>query len=153
MTGCDAVSAFVGHGKKSAWAAWNSFPELTDSLVSLSTTPVNIHDDSVHCIERSVVLLYDRTSSLLIRTSTKPERNSLPRENPSSASHRRTMLRNSMWRDQFSRVAMSGGRSWYLNPFFHHQQAGAGEKQRMDPMNHTPWGFKKLLRVGVVRIQ
>ena len=62
MTGCDTVSAFVGHGKKSAWATWNSFPELTDSLVTLTTTPVNIQDDTMHCIERFVVLLYDRTS-------------------------------------------------------------------------------------------
>jgi hypothetical protein len=62
MTGCDTVSAFVGHGKKSAWATWNSFPELTDFLVTLTITPVNIQDDTMHCIERFVVLLYDRTS-------------------------------------------------------------------------------------------
>lgn len=32
LTGCDTVSAFVGHGKKTAWATWNSFPEFTDAL-------------------------------------------------------------------------------------------------------------------------
>ena len=53
------VSAFVGHGKIFAWATWNSFSDLTDSLV---TTPVNIQDDTLHCIEKCVVLLYDRTS-------------------------------------------------------------------------------------------
>ena len=61
MTGYDTVSAFVGHGK-SAWATWNSLPDLTDSLVTLTTTPVNIQDDTLHCIERFLVLLYDRTS-------------------------------------------------------------------------------------------
>ncbi len=32
LTGCNTVSGFVGHGKKSAWSTWNSFPELTDAL-------------------------------------------------------------------------------------------------------------------------
>ncbi|KAK3895745.1 hypothetical protein Pcinc_000668 [Petrolisthes cinctipes] len=32
---------------------------------------------------------------------------------------------------------MSGDRSWSLNSCFHHQQAGAGGKQRMDPMNRS----------------
>ena len=26
LTGCDTMSAFVGCGNKTAWAAWNSFP-------------------------------------------------------------------------------------------------------------------------------
>ncbi|KAK3850640.1 hypothetical protein Pcinc_042666 [Petrolisthes cinctipes] len=62
MTGCDTVSAFMGHGKKSARATWNSFPQLTDSLLTLTTTPVNIQNDIMHCIKRFVVLLYDCTS-------------------------------------------------------------------------------------------
>ena len=32
LTGCDTVSAFVGHGKKTAWTTWNSLPELTGAL-------------------------------------------------------------------------------------------------------------------------
>ncbi|KAK4307773.1 hypothetical protein Pmani_020486 [Petrolisthes manimaculis] len=40
---------------------WNSFPQLTDSLLTLTTKPVNIQDDTIHCIEMFVVLLYDRT--------------------------------------------------------------------------------------------
>jgi len=42
LTGCHTVSTFVGHWKKSAWATWISFPELTGSLVTLTTTPVSI---------------------------------------------------------------------------------------------------------------
>ena len=29
LTGCDTVSSFVGHGKKTAWNTWNVLPELT----------------------------------------------------------------------------------------------------------------------------
>ena len=29
---CDTVSAFLGRGKQTAWAVWESFPELTDAL-------------------------------------------------------------------------------------------------------------------------
>ena len=40
------------------------FPELTPVLRSLKSSPANIADDSMDVIERFVVLLYDRTSSL-----------------------------------------------------------------------------------------
>ncbi|KAG0717816.1 hypothetical protein GWK47_053675 [Chionoecetes opilio] len=62
ITGCDTVSAFVGHGKKSAWATWNTLPELTDALLSLAKAPTSIQEDTMHVIERFVILLYDRTS-------------------------------------------------------------------------------------------
>lgn len=62
ITGCDTVSAFVGHGKKSAWATWNTLPELTDALLSLANAPTSIQEDTMHVIERFVILLYDRTS-------------------------------------------------------------------------------------------
>ena len=32
LTGCDTVSSFVGHGKKTAWKIWKVYPELTDAL-------------------------------------------------------------------------------------------------------------------------
>ena len=62
ITGCDTVSAFVGHGKKSAWATWNTLPELTDALLSLANAPTSIQEDTMHVIERFVILQYDRTS-------------------------------------------------------------------------------------------
>ena len=62
ISGCDTVSAFVGHGKKSAWATWNSLPELTDALLSLANAPTSLQEDTMHVIERFVILLYDRTS-------------------------------------------------------------------------------------------
>jgi len=33
FTGCDTVSMFSGKGKKSAWNAWQSFPEVTKAFV------------------------------------------------------------------------------------------------------------------------
>ena len=62
ITGCDTVSAFVGHGKKSAWATWNSLPELTDALLSLAKAPTSLQEDTMHVTERFVILLYDRIS-------------------------------------------------------------------------------------------
>ena len=56
------MSAFVGHGKKSAWATWNTLPELTDALLSLANAPTSIQEDTMHVIERFVILLYDLTT-------------------------------------------------------------------------------------------
>ena len=33
LTGCETTSQFLGCGKKTAWAVWNSFPDLIDTLV------------------------------------------------------------------------------------------------------------------------
>ena len=63
LTGCDTVSAFVGHGKKTAWATWNSLPELTDALLTLARAPTGIPGASMQAIERLVILIYDRTST------------------------------------------------------------------------------------------
>ena len=63
LTGCDTVS-FGGRAKKTAWDTWMVFPELTPELRSVKSSPANIADDSMDVIERFVVLLYDRTSSL-----------------------------------------------------------------------------------------
>ena len=63
LTGCDTSSAFVGHGKKTAWVAWNSLPELTDALLRLACAPTEIPEHSMQAIERFVILMYDRTST------------------------------------------------------------------------------------------
>ncbi len=39
LTGWDTTSQFLGCGKKTAWAVWNSFPDLTDMLVALTLNP------------------------------------------------------------------------------------------------------------------
>ena len=62
LTGCDTASQFLGCGKKRAWAAWKSTPELTDTLVSLTHKPALLCLESEHMqhFERFVVLMYSK---------------------------------------------------------------------------------------------
>ena len=64
LTGCDTVSFFGGRGKKTAWDVWKVFPELTAALGALKASPKEIPDECMAVLERFVVLLYNRTSSL-----------------------------------------------------------------------------------------
>jgi hypothetical protein len=62
LTGCDTVSCFAGKGKKSAWNAWNAFPDVTCALQELAC-PGNVISDTVLAVlERFVIVMYDRTS-------------------------------------------------------------------------------------------
>ena len=63
LTGCDTVSSFARHGKKTAWAVWTVFPELTNALLELSSAPHDILQEQMATIERFIILLYDRTST------------------------------------------------------------------------------------------
>ena len=62
LTGCDTVSAFTSYGKRTAWITWNSFPELTEVQLSLSSMPFSIPEETMKIIERLVILRYDKTS-------------------------------------------------------------------------------------------
>lgn len=64
LTGCDSVSFFCGWGKKTAWDVWQVFPELTPVLLALTASIDDINEEYMAVIERFVVLLYERTSSL-----------------------------------------------------------------------------------------
>uniref|UniRef100_UPI00358F05C7 uncharacterized protein n=1 Tax=Myxine glutinosa TaxID=7769 RepID=UPI00358F05C7 len=61
ITGCDTVSSFAGRGKKTAWAVWETFPEVTNAFLDLASAPSEISEDTLATLERYVVLLYDRT--------------------------------------------------------------------------------------------
>ena len=63
FTGCDTVSSFNGRGKKTCWDTWKAVDEVTPAFSALTVTP-NTIDDWLETLERFVVLLYDRTSSL-----------------------------------------------------------------------------------------
>jgi len=63
LTGCDMVSFFDGHGKRTAWAVWTALPELTQTLTLLFTAPDHIDEDAIHTIDRFIILPYDRTST------------------------------------------------------------------------------------------
>ena len=62
LTGCDTTSQFLGCGKKTAWAVWNTFPDLTDTLVALTLNPnmFGIESNHMQRIERFVVLMYSK---------------------------------------------------------------------------------------------
>ena len=62
LTGCDTTSQFLGCGKKTSWAVWNSFPDLIDTLVALTLNPNMFGIESIHMqrIERSMVLMYSK---------------------------------------------------------------------------------------------
>ena len=63
LTGCDTVTSFAGHGKKTAWSTWKSLPELTDALLMLADGPREIPYNGMNIIERFAILLFDRTSN------------------------------------------------------------------------------------------
>ena len=64
LTGCDTVSSFAGIGKKTAWAAWNVYPEVTEAFEELMHMADPISDRTLEVIERFVLLMYSRTSDL-----------------------------------------------------------------------------------------
>ena len=65
LTGCDTTLQFLGCGKKTAWAAWTSIPDLTDTLVALTHDPDLFSLQSVHMqrIERFFILMYSKACS------------------------------------------------------------------------------------------
>jgi len=64
LTGCDTVSCFYGKGKKSAWEAWNVYPEVTSAFLKLltMTSEETVDEVTFATPQRYVVILYDRTS-------------------------------------------------------------------------------------------
>ena len=64
LTGCDTVSSLAGIGKKTAWAAWNVYPEVIEAFEDLMHMATPISDRTSEVIERFVVLMYSRTSDL-----------------------------------------------------------------------------------------
>ena len=61
---CDTVSSFAGIGKKTAWAAWNVYPEVTEAFEELMHMADPFSDRTLEVIERFVVLMYSRTNDL-----------------------------------------------------------------------------------------
>ncbi len=62
FTGCDTVSSFGGRRKKTAWATWKSFAEVTTAFNEPLFMPTEVSEGSILLLERFVVLMYDRTS-------------------------------------------------------------------------------------------
>jgi len=64
LTGSDTTSFFARHGRKTAWNTWETYPEVTRAFVELASSPSSIIDETLATIERFIVLMYDRTSTL-----------------------------------------------------------------------------------------
>jgi len=65
FTGCDTKSAFLGRGKKSAWEAWNAYPEVTPACTYTALHPYTqlvTDDEHFTLLERFSIILYDKTS-------------------------------------------------------------------------------------------
>ena len=63
LTGCDAVSAFRGKGKLSAWTTWRVFDDITPVFEKYShhSQHNQIKDEGIRILERFTCLLYSRT--------------------------------------------------------------------------------------------
>ena len=61
FTGCDTVSQFGGHGKKTAWEVWRAYPHVIETFIKFSGLCDVKPTDKKH-LERYVCLLYDRTT-------------------------------------------------------------------------------------------
>ena len=65
FTGCDTVSCFGGRGKRTAWDTWRAYEGVTTAFCSLATiSDSESIEGSMKSLERFVILMYDRTSSL-----------------------------------------------------------------------------------------
>ncbi|MES9881863.1 MAG: hypothetical protein ABW185_13375 [Sedimenticola sp.] len=64
-TGCDTTSSFYGIGKKTAWATWSTFPDLTETLTTLLKSPEEMTLESIHMqrLEKFTVMMYSKTSN------------------------------------------------------------------------------------------
>ena len=64
FTGCDTTSSFLDFEKKTAWAAWQAYPDLTETLLTLSDDPPLLTLDYIHLarIERWIVAMYSNSS-------------------------------------------------------------------------------------------
>lgn len=64
FTGCDIVSAFRGKGKKSAWQTWDICTEASKIFTKLSCFPPKIEDSDMKMLEKFVIMMYDRSSTV-----------------------------------------------------------------------------------------
>ena len=62
LTGCDVVSSMLGIGKKTAWNAWVTFPEVNNTFIVITQDSTSLTLDSLHMrrIERLTVLMYSK---------------------------------------------------------------------------------------------
>ena len=114
---------FSRHIKRSAWAVWNVFPQLTQTLIDLSTAQLTL-EEALQTIERFIILLDKRTSTATLSTQLAGK-----------CSQRKIMFSwfpqheeplGEISKELSTRAGMSGVRLWYLYQHCLHQLSGAG---------------------------
>ena len=78
ITGCDTVSCLGGKGRKTAWDVWNVYPALTNVLCRFMLMLEKVDDNFMAVAERSVVLLYYRSSAIVYVKQPRNLENSSP---------------------------------------------------------------------------
>jgi len=155
LTGCDATSFFAGYGKRTAWAVWENFPNVTSTFLELAGTSSSISEENLCTIERFIILIYDRTSHLskvgessrflledlwscnvciylyllfgICFRSIMPESTSSQRKGEGwKDSHQPGTLWNNTWSAPCIKEDTCGGKQWPLSLFFLNPQIGAG---------------------------
>ena len=58
FVGCDAVSQFLGKGKKTAWNTWGRFLETTETFIRLLCVST-LSESNIKIKENLVVLMYE----------------------------------------------------------------------------------------------
>ena len=76
LTGCDTTSSFLGHGKRSAWETWVSFPEVSESFEQLCKAPER---PSTACLALNISSYDCMTEQVLAQVLTLLESNYLQR--------------------------------------------------------------------------
>ena len=67
FTGCDTTSSFFRKGKKTAWEAWKSYPDVTTAFATIALDPFldfNRQSQIFGLLQRFTVVLYSKGSTL-----------------------------------------------------------------------------------------
>ncbi|KAG1666280.1 putative aldolase class 2 protein [Nymphon striatum] len=68
FTGSDTTSQFAGKGKKSAWEAWKSYPEVTSGFLSMVEHPfqlLDLNSATFRLLDRFTCVLYNKTTAVV----------------------------------------------------------------------------------------
>ena len=126
FTGCDQVSSFCNHGKKTARETWSTYNEVTNEYNLLSDKPrEDCVKEFVENMERFVVQLYDRSSECL-RVGIA----------------RKDLFTRKRW--SFDNIPPSSSALQHHKKNHHHLVVGAGSRAKMGHGNHFGQRFNKL---------
>ena len=137
LTGCDTVSSFVGHGKKTAWISWKALPELTNCRNYL------VHQVThwkIFCIALRGLPSHYMTGPAHAQILTRPDKTLRKEdqceEHPTNQSNSETACKENNLPGRSCKGPDSANYLLHCLP----QPTGAGPKLRMVCMNQT-WQY------------